>query len=459
MKTALASVPSPRPHSSRPPPGRLAVLTLVALLAAPLGRAVEAPTSPGAALDAYCQWTLANLAAIEKGMPSIVAAAEAAAAKYVTDTWGIAGAGDYGVLAEACGRSGGIVALRWGYPPNYLRLSPENPQIVLFALRDDRYDEHLKSALKTLAVDHAFVVVMGPQRLLDRARADGMPMHASFAVHSAEHEGLFQLPNGEWRVPTTPVASMAALWVWTAEFVAACTRHGKLPVMHESYAIPGARERAEKMRGQRFYDEPATPVPAGDLGRVFLARLRENVETFHARERDNLLAAIELAWRTRQAGGQLYVFAHGHAIVQDQVRYPTSPGYLTQLNRNWHEQNPRITLQKGDFVFCLGYDHRYQGGNYGSWHDDARAAGAQLVWSLATYRDEHIKPIRQAGELLIDQHWAYGDAVVPVPGTPMLIAPTSGHIAQMILRLFNAGLLATERAAEIAAVAETPPQP
>ena len=166
---------------------------------------------------------------------------------------------------------------------------------------------------------------------------------------------------------------------------------------------------------------------------------------FDANERENLLAAIEQAWQAREAGHRLYTFVHGHSIVQDQVVYPSSPGYLTQLNKNWFEQHDRITLQPGDFVFCLGYDHRFQGNHYGNWHEDAHASGATLVWSLATYRDEHIGPIREAGELLIDQQWAYGDAVVPVPGTPVTIAPTSGHLAQMILRMFEAGLMGRER--------------
>ncbi|MFW5803409.1 MAG: hypothetical protein ACOCWJ_05780 [Verrucomicrobiota bacterium] len=424
---------------------RVALLGTVLSLASFESAAVEAPASAEEALDAYNQWTVGNIEALAEDMPSITAAAEAAAEKYVTGDWGIAAAGDYGVLAEACGRSGGIMALKWGYPPNYLKLSKDNPQIVLFALREDRYDKHLRDARKVLDVEHAFVVVMGPQHLLDRAREDGMPMQASFAVHSAEGEGLFEMAEGERLAPTTPVASMAALWAWTAEFVAACTRHGKMPVMHESYAIPGAKERAEKLKGQKFYDEPVKPVAAGELGRLFLKRLRENVEAFYTNERGKMLEAVKLAWQAREAGKELYTFVHGHSVVQDQVKYAKSPQYLTKLNKNWHKQDDRYTLEEGDFVFCLGYDHRYQGNNYGTWHDDAREAGATLVWSLATYRDEHTKPIREADELLIDQHWEYGDAVVPVPGTDVTIAPTSGHIAQMILRMFNAGLIGCEQ--------------
>jgi hypothetical protein len=395
-------------------------------------------------MDTYYRWMLANIDAIEKDIPAIGATAEAAAEKYLTGEWNLAGGGDYGVLAEACGRAGGIMALKWGYPPRYLKVGPENKTIMLFALREDHYEEYLKNARKVLSGDHAFLIVMGPEHLVKRAQEDGMPIDASFTVHAAEHEGLFQDEAGNWVVPTTPAANMAALWVWTSEFVAACTRGGKMPVMHQSYAVPGAKERAEKLKGQKFYPEKANPVPAGKLSRQFLRELRADVQEFYRNEKDKLARAVDMAWQARGEGKELYTFAHGHAIVSQQVNYPHSPGYLTQLNSNWFEQKKRIELKPGDFVFCLGYDHRFSGGRYGKWDEEAREAGATLVWCLADYKEEEIAPIKEAGELFINQHWDYGDAVVEVPGFPLRICPTSGHIAQGILRMFSAGLLARD---------------
>ena len=425
-----------KPHRTSAP-----VLSVILLLAVAVPCTIAAP-QPG--IDAYYRWMLGNIDAVEKEIPSIRGTAEAAAEKYVTGEWNLAGGGDYGVLTEACGRAGGIMALKWGYPPRYLTVGPENKCIMLFALREDHYDEYLKNTKEVLSGENAFLVVMGPENLVRRARKDGMPMDASFVVPTAEHGGLFHGEDGEWLVPTTPTASMAALWVWTAEFVAACTRHGKMPVMHQSYAVPGAKERAEKLKGQKFYPEQAEPVPAGKLARQFLRKLRADVKEFYRNERDKLARAVDMAWEARQKGNELYTFVHGHAIVMQQVDYPHSPGYLKQINSNWFKQKKNIELHPGDFVFCLGYDHRFNGDRYGEWDVEAREAGATLVWSLADYKEEEIAPIKEADELFISQHWDYGDAVVEVPGFRLNICPTSGHIAQGILRMFSAGLLARD---------------
>ena len=423
--------------------GRIDDFRLINAAVTPTVPATLAAPEPG--IDAYFRWMLDNIDEIEKNIPEIADTAEAAAVKYATGDWNIAGGGDYGVLTEACGRAGGIMALKWGYPPRYLKVGPENKCVMLFALREDHYEEYLKNTKKHLAGEHAFLVVMGPSDLVKRAEEDGMPMDASFVVPTAENDGLFRGEDDKWLVPTTPTASMAALWAWTSEFVAACTRHGKMPVMHQSYAVPGAKERAEKLKDQKFYPKKATPVPEGKLARQFLRKLRADVREFYQNEKDKLARAVNMAWDARQNGNELYAFVHGHSIVMQQVNYPHSPGHLTQINKNWFEQKDKITLQPGDFVFCLGYDHRFNGGRYGKWDEEAREAGATLVWCLADYKEEEIAPIKQAGELFINQHWDYGDAVVEVPGFPLRICPTSGHIAQGILRMFSAGLLAREK--------------
>lgn len=79
---------------------------------------------------------------------------------------------------------------------------------------------------------------------------------------------------------------------------------------------------------------------------------------------------------------------------------------------------------------------------------DWKLAGAELVWSLTDYREKEVEPIREAGELFINQHWDYGDAAVEVPGYSINICPTSGYIAQAILHMFNAGLLARDLESE-----------
>jgi len=410
------------------------LLSALLLLTVQVGVRAEPPS-----MDAYHQWLLSNLDAIQQDLPHITKVADEAAALYATGDYQLAAAGDYGVLAEACGRSGGIMDLKWGYPSNYRKHAGK--YLVLYTLREDHLDDYVKDAKKHLAGDDVHLVAMGPTHLIERAKQAGMPIDASLEVHAAEHEGLFQNAAGEWVVPTTPPASMAVLWAWTGEFVAACTRRGKMPVMHQSYAVEGAFERAQQLKGQKFYKQEATPVPAGALGEQYLNRLRAELEHFYVKERGHLSRAVDMAWNHRQAGGTLFMFAHGHAIIMQQVNYPHSPGYFRQINNNWYTQNPKYTLEEGDFVFCLGYDDVYHAKRFEQWDDKARDAGATLVWCITDYKESAIASIRKHDELLINQHWAFGDAIVDVPGFDLKIAPSSGYLVQAIMRLMNADLL------------------
>lgn len=431
------------PESS---PGRLrflgwAVAAVVGLgsLATGVARAAESESSSLRAMDAYHRWMHEQIDAVEKDIPRITAAAELAAEAYVGNEKAVlAASGDYGVLAEAVGRSGGIMPIKWGYPPHYLKGGP--PYVVLLALRADHYDKYLESAKKHLAGDDVTLIVMGSRDLLERAEADGMPMDASFPIHATKHNGLFQV-DSEWIVATEPVAHQSALWAWTAEFVAACTRLGKMPVMHQSYAIEGAKQRMEGLKGRKFHEGKPEAVEAGKLARRFLDELRSDLDRFYESERGKLAKAVDLAWEAKQNGGRLYAFLHGHAIVMDQLTYPSTADYFKQLNKGWFEQKDNIELKPEDFVFCLAYDHIFQDGRYGDWWDRAKASGATLVWSFATYRTERVRPVVESGDLIIEQSWKEGDAVVEVPGYPIKVFPTSGHQAQAILRLMHAGLV------------------
>jgi len=423
------------------------------LLVPGLPIAAAAPGEDGAAgegaaagMARYHRWMRSQLDAIEADLPRVSLVAERAAMRYATGTWQIAAAGDYGVVGEAVGRSGGIMAMKWGYPFNYLDLDAETNAIVLFALRADQYEKYLREAKAALAGDNVFVIAMGPAPLLERAEADGFPLDAKLPVHAAGTGGLFpgSAPD-TWRVATAPVASMALLWTWTAEFVAACTRQGAMPVMHESYAVEGAEARAKERAKRRFEAEAPDPVARGALGRAYLAALRELLGRFDEAERPALKRVVAEARAHRRAGGRLFAFLHGHAIVMQQLDVPHSPGFLEQLNRDWHRQKPDITLREGDFVWCIGYSVRFHDGAYERWDEKAREAGATLAWSFTDYNEAEVEAVRAAGEHFVNQHWAFGDAEVEVPGYPHRICPASGYIAQAVLRLFEAGMFCAER--------------
>jgi uncharacterized phosphosugar-binding protein len=88
----------------------------------------------------------------------------------------------------------------------------------------------------------------------------------------------------------------------------------------------------------------------------------------------------------------------------------------------------------------VGFDTVFQGKQWGDFAENARKVGAKLAWSLATYRTEDIKTI-PAGELLVDQHWVFGDAVAAVDGYDVKILPTGGVQGEVAYWMVNAEML------------------
>ena len=406
----------------------------------------EKPTTASApqadSMDTYYRWMETNLDALETDLPAISASADAAAEKYVTGEWDLCAEGDPGVVGEVMGRAGGIMRMLWGIPDR--KSAGQGKQIVLMALREDQYEQSLKLAREKLSDADSFVILMGTAALLERAQKDGFPHANTLCTQAAPGDGLF-LASGKPMVSTSPVANMAAAWTWSAEFVSACVRHGKMPAMYQSFAIPGAQERAEKLKGMRFEEKCPAAVAPGALGRAYLKAARLDLKTLYTAERGNLEAASRLAFDAIREGHTAYAFLHGHSLVAQQLTYRASPGIFTQLNTGWCNQNPQLALKTGDFVLCIGYADRFHDGEFKQWDDSARQSGAVLAWSFTDFHPEQAQAVRDAGELWINQHWALGDAVVELPGYELKMFPTSGLVAQAALRLVEAGTFALNR--------------
>ena len=381
--------------------------------------------------EAYYQWLQGCLDGIEKDLPHITESAEAAARLHVQEGYGIVALGDPGFVTEISGRSGGLMTL---HAADRSR-GPGSKSIVLLAPRDDALEKDLLAAAAHLKNGN-MVVVFVRRSVLEHALGEGYEFSSAIENHAAEHGGLYPGPDGTWVVPTDTTANIAAGWTWTGEFVAACTRLGKMPTMYQGFAVPGGPERAQTLRNKKFHDFTPEKVPQGRLGGAFLGELRKDLAAFHEHEMDKVRKLADLAVKTQKEGRGVYVFAHSHALVFD-VGCAHDPGYFKQINKDWFTTRPDIELKAGDLVFGLGFDTIFRGKEWSNFDDKARKAGATLVWSITDYKKEEIQAI-PPGEMLIDQHWDFGDAVVEVPGYDIKILPTSGVIVEQIMWGLNA---------------------
>ena len=403
----------------------------LAIVAVALG-ALDSGRASEKALASYTAWLQGCIQALQRDVPAMTPSAEAAARRFVLDGWTLAAWGDEGFVAEITGRAGGLM------PIDPVDAAP-GKTIVLLAPRSARLENDLDQA-RRFAERGDRVILFARRAVLDEAVRAGVRPAAAFDTHAAPHGGL--VASGDtWLIPTDPPASIAAVWTWTAEFVAACTRLGKMPVMWQSIMAPGSAERNKAHAGKRFEDAAPAPLKPGALGREYLAKLDANVRAVFVGERSALRQAAERAARAQAQGGRLYAYLVGHATAL-QPGIPGDPGLFSALHAAAGPSGGALSLTPSDFVLCVGYDRIPAGESNAEIAEKVRAAGAAVAWSFTDYRPEEVKAVRP-GETYIDQRWPLGDAVVTVPGYDVRILPTSGVISCGLYWAINAGVLAT----------------
>lgn len=357
---------------------------------------------PDANLDAI-------LAGLARDMPAITKSAEAAAAVHVQEGCGIGVFGEEGMVSESVGRAGGIMRINY---PHQIKDPKWKGVVLAFPIAGD-----LESDLAALAEyrkQGKHIVLFGPASYKDAAAKVGLEPNSLIDTHGLAGDS---------------VANMTALWTWTGEFVAALTRLGKMPAMYQSYAVPGGMERGKKLGQLKYHEGEPQKVAAGVLGKQYLDALAAAMASIEKDEGEKIRKVADMALTAQAAGHKAYLSVSGHAIIH---HVPADCG-LEPIFKGWDtlRKNPPVVFAKGDFVLCVGYDSIFP-----ELAKAARDAGATIAWSLTNYnQDPNLGvPAIGAGEILIDQKWAFGDAVATVPNYDVKILPASGVIAEAILR-------------------------
>ena len=183
-------------------------------------------------------------------------------------------------IAEACQRAGGLTAI--APLTNHV---PASRDVILYAVPGS-FDDN-------------------DRKILEDWRGKG-----AMVITFCSPAGLFRD-----KFPLDTVINVTELWTWTAEFVAACTRLGKMPVLYQSYGLPGGYERAKKYQGKRFHDDlTIRPIAAGVLGKEYLNQIKGMLARIQETGMPKMDRAAEW-WRQAKSGTALvtgHMFpAHG----------------------------------------------------------------------------------------------------------------------------------------------------
>lgn len=232
----------------------------------------------------------------------------------------------------------------------------------------------------------------------------------------------FNSPAGAYKehFPLDTVANVVALWAWTAEFVSACTRLGKTPVLYQSYGLPGGRERATKYQGKRFHDDPRIkPIAAAELGGQYLQQL------------DRMLARIEAQmpkirkaaqWRRQAASATTLFTGHMFPRHAQDARAPALSDLAAVAA--WEDKELLETNHPPDFVLYIGYQFAPK-----KLIAQAREMKLKLVYSDVQPNE----PAEPASNILyIDPAWPMADGCVNVPDYDVPILPASGVVQAAI---------------------------
>jgi hypothetical protein len=314
-------------------------------------------------------------------LPALTQSAEGAAREFVAggNLWAAGRQPDF--VGEACERAGGLMAVG-----RLAQQVPANHDIVLYAVPG--------------ALDDS-----------DRKIVDDWRTRDVTVVTFSSAAGLYHE-----KVPIDTVINVIELWVWTGEFVAACARLGKLPVLYQSYGLSGGYERATKYKGKRFHDDlTVKPIPTGILGNEYLDQIQRMLGRLQAAEMPRLDRAAEW-WRNAKSSTVL-VTGHMFPMHGDDPRAIRVCDFVKVPAR---EDKKLLDGNPPEFVLYLGYQSAPQ-----KLLDEVKTTEIKLVYTDV----QSGEPAQPSDNILyIAPGWPLSDGCVSVPGYDISILPASGVV-------------------------------
>jgi hypothetical protein len=336
--------------------------------------------APGA--DSYLSRLEDTIPQTRSNLTTLTKSADRAASEFLSggNLWVAGRQADF--IAEACGRAGGLMAVA---PLG--RQVPANHDIVLYAVPGPLDESDLK--------------------ILNQWREKGATV-ITFSSAAGVYNRYF---------PVDTVANVIDLWTWTGEFVAACTRSGKMPVLYQSYGLPGGPERGKKYQGKRFHDDlTIKPIPAGVLGRQCLDQIETMLAKINRTQMPKILEAAE--WWGQVTSATILVTGHMFPHHGQDPRTPHM-GDLVAVPA-WENKDLLDSSRLPPFVLYIGYQFAPQ-----KLLDQAKATGVKLVY----FDVQPAQPPEPSSNILyIDPAWPLADGCVTVPGYDVPILPASGVV-------------------------------
>jgi hypothetical protein len=259
--------------------------------------------------SAYLTALRTQINASEKQIPTMTMAAEEAARRVLAGgkMW-VAGTQPE-FSSEPVDRAGGLKLI-----DRLAKAQPSARDVVLFGIRE--WNDAARANVRHWASAGTQVILFG--HLSD---STPLPKANATLIDCGATPGV---RVGEKLCPTDTVTNIANLWAFTGEFIAACTRSGKMPVILESYWLPGGRERDQKYSKALFHDDMnIAPISPSVLAKDYLDDVQRSLEAI---ERENPKTFQEVGAWVAHAGPKLTTIQIIGHMYPSHCRDPRAPG-------------------------------------------------------------------------------------------------------------------------------------
>jgi uncharacterized phosphosugar-binding protein len=355
-------------------------------------------------------------------IPEMTASAETAAKLIINGGTLWAGGRQKDFIAEACGRAGGLMGIKPLDDENAVKKN----DVVLYAVPETLRKEDIKK-IQDWAGRGVYVLTFAC-----RENELGSNIILGDLKSSA---GLTVTDHSKCKMcPVDTISNVIYLWAWTGEFVSACSRQGKMPILYLSYGMPGGVERAKKYQGKIFHDDfKIEPIKAGVFAENYLDVIEAGLKAVRTKELKKICQAALWCRDSKAICAEGVTMGHLFPLNFEDSRAP-QPIKMTAGDQNVTFQ----AVSPAKFVLFIGYQCPPQ-----KLVDQAMKTGFRLVYMSV----QPAKPAEVKDRIIyIDPHWPLTDACVSVPGYDVSILPASGvmdaaiywtMVAQMIYSTKN----------------------
>lgn len=252
------------------------------------------------------------------------------------------------------------------------------------------------------------------------------------------------------------IVNMTQGWMWCCELTAALTRLGQRPGILKGMLLPGAT--AHNKEYQRSNELPElypcdTAIPPGQLAHAYLDAVEKELAGLEGADMQAKIGqAADLAADRVRAGGTLWAASMTHVLDGEVFWDNRSPIHAFRgISCGAKGETFTRNLKSGDLLLWFG-----EWTINLPWRDYLQIIRSTGADYLVSFRrgSEAMEPLEGEGQertyqprideakMILDQHWPFEGAVVPIPFPPGKMAPVSGVHLCLLYRMLDEAIAA-----------------